>query len=263
MRARATVRRRMGIHLGSRGRPRLSRAPAVPTSQPASVRGWGGHHCTGGAQDRYALPQRRHPDQVTRRRGRVRTFRTVPSRKGRRRRGHRGHRTDRAMSGVGARATSRPDAARPSRLRRAGDAHLGSRDGARVIYGAIIGLALVVAPKRHPPTAGQAAVALLATAVAVALAEMYSEYVGAEARGRRRLTRSEVRTLAGEAGAVLFGAAFPAVFLILAAAGVMRVETALTLAQWTGLGLICGYAYLAARLAGSTRLASLGHAAAL
>ena len=45
------------------------------------------------------------------------------------------------------------------------------------------------------------------------------------------------------------GAAFPAVFFLLAAAGVM--DLAFTLSKWTGLGLIAVYGYVAARLSGS------------
>ena len=151
----------------------------------------------------------------------------------------------------------------PAALWRAIEAHLGSRDVARVVYGAILGLALVVALEQHPPTVGQTVGAIVATALAVGLAEMYSEFVGAEARERRHLSRSEVRALAADAGAVTFGAGFPAVFFILAAAGVVELATAFTLAKWTGLALICAYGYVAARLAGSGTGASLLHASAL
>jgi hypothetical protein len=148
-------------------------------------------------------------------------------------------------------------------VRRAVAAHLGSRDVARVIYGAIIGLALIVALDQHPPTAGQTLAAVVATAVAVGLAELYSEFVGAEARERRRLGRAEVRRLAGDAMAVAFGAGFPALFFLLALVGVMDLGAAFTWATWTGLGLICSYGYLAARLAGRSTGAALLHASAL
>jgi hypothetical protein len=143
------------------------------------------------------------------------------------------------------------------------EAHLGSRDVARVIYGAIIGLAFVVALEQHPPTTGQTVGAIVATALAVGLAEMYSEFVGAEARERRRIGRAEVRVLAADALAVTFGAGFPAVFFVLAAVGALELDTAFTLAKWTGLALIGGYAYLAARLAGSGTGAGVLHALAL
>src|SRR4051812_44347496 len=91
-------------------------------------------------------------------------------------------------------------------LRRAVAAHLQSHDVSRVIYGAIIGLALVVALEAHPPTAGQTIAAIAGTAIAVGLAEVYSEIIGTEARTRRRVPMSQVRAIAVNAGAVIFGA---------------------------------------------------------
>jgi hypothetical protein len=157
----------------------------------------------------------------------------------------------------------RPDHGLPLLVRRAIEAHLGSRDVARVIYGSIIGLALVVALDAHPPSAAEMVSILLGTAIAVGLAEVYSEFVGTEARTRHHVTREELRTLLADAGAVLFGAGFPAVFFALAAAGAVDLDTAFDLAKWTGLGLICAYAFAAARLAGSSRWQALVHAAVL
>jgi hypothetical protein len=130
--------------------------------------------------------------------------------------------------------------------------HLGSRQVARVVYGSIIGLALVVAIERHPPEPGVMAVWLVGTAIAVGLAEIYSEVVGAETSTRRQVTRHEVRHMTEDAAAVGFGVAFPAVFFLLAALSVIDVERAFTIAKWTGLGLIGFYGYWAARFAGAT-----------
>lgn len=146
-------------------------------------------------------------------------------------------------------------------VRRAVAAHLRSRDVSRVIYGAIIGLALVVALEAHPPTAAETIAAIAGTAAAVGLAEVYSEVIGTEARTRRRVPMSHVRGIAFDAGAVVFGAGFPIVFFILAAAGVLEVGVAFTLSKWTGLGLIGAYGYLAGRLAGAGVRAALLHAA--
>jgi hypothetical protein len=142
-------------------------------------------------------------------------------------------------------------------------AHLGSHDVSRLVYGATIGLALVVALQAHPPGAGQAAALLIGTAVAVGLAEVYSAYVGDEARTRRRPSHAEVLALTQDAGAVTAGAGFPAVFFLLAAAGALELDTAFNLAKWSGLGLICAYGYFAARLAGSRTPGALLHAAAV
>ena len=127
----------------------------------------------------------------------------------------------------------------------------GSREVAHIIYGAIIGLALVVALQIQPPPAGEAAAAIAGTAVAVGLAELYSEIVGAEARTRRPVVWHQVRGMATGAAAVFAGAGFPAVFFLLAAAGAIDDRLAYTLSKWTGLGLITGYGFLAARLSGS------------
>lgn len=129
-------------------------------------------------------------------------------------------------------------------------AHLGSRQVARVIYGAIIGLALLVVLEQHPPSDGAVAGSLIATAVAVGLAELYSEIVGSETRTRHRVGRRELATFADDALAVGFGISFPAVFFVLAALGVLETDTAFRIARWSGLGLIGFYGWVAGRLAG-------------
>ena len=148
-------------------------------------------------------------------------------------------------------------------VRRAVEAHLASRDVARVIYGSIIGLALVVALDAHPPTAGQAVGAIVGTAVAVGLAELYSDVVGAEARNRRALDGAQLRASAEDVAAVTLGAGFPAIFFVLAAAGALDLDTAFALAKWSGLGLLCSYGYLAGRLSGSSVGRAALHAAAV
>ena len=131
------------------------------------------------------------------------------------------------------------------------DAHLGSHKVARVVYGSIIGLALVVALQDHPPAAVVMAGWLVLSGVAVALAEVYSDVVGAETGQRHRVSRGQLVHMVEEAASVAFGVGFPAVFFLLAAVGVVQVDTAFTVAKWTGLGLIGFYGYWAARFAGS------------
>jgi hypothetical protein len=129
--------------------------------------------------------------------------------------------------------------------------HLGSRQVGRVVYGSIIGLALVVSIESHPPKPWVMAVWLTGTALAVGLAEVYSEIVGTETSTRRPVTRRDVGHMVDDAVAVGFGVAFPAVFFVLAAVGVLEVETAFSIAKWSGLGLIGFYGYWAARFAGA------------
>ena len=130
-------------------------------------------------------------------------------------------------------------------------AHLGSRQVGKIVYGSIIGLALVVAIEKHPPAAWVMAVWLLGTALAVGLAEVYSEVVGAETSTRQPVTRPQFRHMVEDAVAVGFGVSFPAVFFVLSALGLLQVDTAFTVAKWSGLGLIGFYGYWAARFAGA------------
>jgi len=131
------------------------------------------------------------------------------------------------------------------------EAHLGSREVGRVVYGAIIGLTLVVALDDHPPNALTMAAWLVLSAVTVALAEVYSEVVGAETRQRHRVTRRQVVHMFDEAAAVALGVGLPAVFFLMAAVGWMELDTAFAVAKWSGLGLVGFYGYWAARLSGA------------
>ena len=136
-------------------------------------------------------------------------------------------------------------------------AHLSSRQVSRVLYGSIIGLAVVVALEAHPPSAGVIAVTLLATAIAVALAELYSEIVGTEVRTHARIDRRQIIDILDEIAAVSIGIAFPCVFFLLAALGTIDRDAAFAIAKWSGLGLIAAYGFVAAHLSGDTVLRSL------
>jgi hypothetical protein len=142
-------------------------------------------------------------------------------------------------------------------VRRFIDSHLASNQVGRVVYGAIIGLALVVALEAHPPAPGAMVATLLGTGLAVGLAEVYSETLGAEVRTRRRVERAHLRAIWTDTVAVAFGIGFPAVFFVLAVAGAVEVDTAFDLAKWSGRGLIALYGFLAARLSGAPLMAAL------
>ena len=137
------------------------------------------------------------------------------------------------------------------------EAHLGSRQVSRVIYGSIIGLALVVALELHPPGNGVVIASLVATAIAVGLAELYSEIVGTETRERHRITRAQVVEILDDVGAVAFGIVFPALFFVLAVVGLFEDDTAFTLAKWSGVGLIGANGIVAGRLSGASTLAAV------
>src|SRR3954469_24689059 len=92
---------------------------------------------------------------------------------------------------------------------RAIKSHLGSEQVSRVIYGAIIGMALIVVLEHHPPTPLVCEVTLIATGLAVALAELYSEAIGEWMRPRQMVQRHHIRHIAKDVAAVFFGIVFP------------------------------------------------------
>jgi hypothetical protein len=141
--------------------------------------------------------------------------------------------------------------------------HLGSSQLSRLIYGAVIGLALVVALEGDEPGPAVMAATLVGTGVAVGLTEVYSEVVGTEVGTRRRVDRTRFREIAANAVAVTFGVSFPAVFFVLAAAGAMETDTAFEVAKWSGLPLTGFYGLCAARLRGEGWPAALFQAAAV
>ena len=140
-------------------------------------------------------------------------------------------------------------------------AHLRSGQVSKVVYGSIIGLALILALQSHPPGVLVVVGTLLATALAVALAEVYSELLGARARASLGEQTEPVREIAADSVAVALGISFPSVFFLAVPLGLVDVGTAFALAKWTGLGLIAGYGYVAARLSGIGPARSLLQAA--
>ena len=125
----------------------------------------------------------------------------------------------------------------------------------------MIGLALVVALEAHPPAAAATAATIVTTAIAVGLAELYSELVARRVRGR--VARRDDDALAPGVAAVVAGAAFPSLFFVLAAAGLLELDTAFTIAKWSGLGLIALYGFWAARLDGAPHHRAVLHAGAV
>jgi hypothetical protein len=136
-------------------------------------------------------------------------------------------------------------------VRAAIDSHLGSEQVGRVIYGAIIGMALIVVLEDHPPPAATDIGLLVATALAVGLAELYSDVVGTETRTRHRVNRAHLREILDDVVAVAFGIAFPSIFFVFALIGWIELDTAFKDAKWSGLALIGFYGFCAARLAGA------------
>jgi VIT1/CCC1 family predicted Fe2+/Mn2+ transporter len=124
-------------------------------------------------------------------------------------------------------------------------------------------MALIVVLESHPPTPVVTEVTLIATGLAVALAELYSEVIGEWTKSRQMVQRHHVRHIAKDVAAVFFGIVFPGFYFIIASFGWIETTTAFTLTKWTGLALIAGYGFAAGRLSGASVKISLLHALAV
>ena len=94
-----------------------------------------------------------------------------------------------------------------------------------------------VALEQHPPTTAQTIGAIVATALAVGLAETYSEFVGAEARGASASQPRGGPCIGGRGGGCdVRRGLFPRASSSPRQA--VELDTAFTLAKWTGLALI-------------------------
>ena len=102
---------------------------------------------------------------------------------------------------------------------------------------------------------------LLVSALTVALAELYSEVVGAETRERHRVTRPQLVAHARERRRGGPRRRLPGRVLPARLVHVIELDTAFTIATWGGLGLIGFYGYWAARFAGAPVLRALVQAA--
>jgi hypothetical protein len=117
------------------------------------------------------------------------------------------------------------------------------------VYGTIIVLAVVTGLDEVSASARDAFFGVLGAAFAVALSEMYADMIGATIRARRAPSRAEYREFIVDM-AFGFGAAmFPALFFVLAGLDVIGLGRAFTVAEWTGVGILFGYALFAARAA--------------
>jgi hypothetical protein len=129
--------------------------------------------------------------------------------------------------------------------------HLQARAVTHAIYQTVIVLAIVVSLERHPPPDGTLLVYVIGGAIAVGLADLYAGVVGRMIRERQPVNRRMVKD---DAVAILQGiavaVALPIVFFGLHRLGLLAVQRAFDLTEWTELVLIGLYAFVANRFAG-------------
>ena len=133
---------------------------------------------------------------------------------------------------------------------------VGHRAG-KVVYGIIIALAIVITLEAHPPGALEAEITILLGAVAVAIAEFYSDVLQTRITERRGVTREEMHRIGRHIGAVLVGALLPLPVFLLVSLGVLNIDAAFDLVKWMLVAVLFAYGFIAAQIGGAGTLRSL------
>jgi hypothetical protein len=133
----------------------------------------------------------------------------------------------------------------------------------RLVYGAVVILATLLAVGVAGPTVTDEIGAILLATLAVVFAEFYSEVVGATIRERRALTHRELVTMAGELGTLAFAAIPPLVVTAGSAIGLYSADTAIWASIWLLATSLFAFGFAAGRVSGRSLIGSAVAAAAL
>jgi len=133
----------------------------------------------------------------------------------------------------------------------------------RLVYGAVVILATLLAVTVAGPTVTDEMGAILLATLAVVFAEFYSEVVGATIRERRTLTHRELVTMAGELGTLAFAAIPPLVVTAGAAIGLYSPDFAIWVSIWILATSLFAFGFAAGRVSGRSLIGSAVAAAVL
>ncbi len=133
----------------------------------------------------------------------------------------------------------------------------------RLVYGAVVILATLLAVGVAGPSVVDEIGAILLATLAVVFAEFYSEVVGATIRQRRSLTGQELAAMAAELGALVFAAIPPLLVTGGAAIGLYTPDTAIWVSVWLLVALLFAFGFAAGRVSGRSLVGSAIAAALL
>lgn len=120
------------------------------------------------------------------------------------------------------------------------------------VYGSVIVLAVIIALDDTGASARGVIESVLAAAIATVLAEVYADHLAAMIRSARSPTAIERGERARNAAIGILAAVLPVTFFFLAGFDLISLDTAFSLAVWTGVGVVGSYAFVASRIAGSS-----------
>jgi hypothetical protein len=137
------------------------------------------------------------------------------------------------------------------------------RHADRAIYVLIAVMAVTVALEGVEDRPGKVLAYAIGAAIALTLAELFSDRIGISIRSGRRANAEELRHAYREALTGLVVVAVPIAFFVLAVLDAIELHAAFILSQWSGFAILAVYSFIASRAVGNSTLGSLARAAAL
>jgi hypothetical protein len=132
--------------------------------------------------------------------------------------------------------TTRGEGAQRSRFARLALGH--GHEVAGVVYGTVVAMATLTAAYANVKEPWRLAVIVWSTLFVLWVAHLYAHGLGESVVRGRRLDRAELKSVARRELAILLSAIGPSAPLLLAAVGVLRVNTSVWLALGIGLGIL-------------------------
>jgi hypothetical protein len=128
---------------------------------------------------------------------------------------------------------------------------------AGIVYGTIIVMSVIAAGSAGTQTnAAEIAALAIPTSIVLWIAHVYAHALELSVESGRRLTWTNLRTLARREASIIRAAVLPAAALLLGAFGLLADRTAVWLALGLGTTTLAGEAFVYARLEGLGKLAT-------
>ncbi len=129
---------------------------------------------------------------------------------------------------------------------------IGSRSS-KAVYGVILITAVLLGSEHNTTDALDIAGKVLLAAIAIVVAEVYSEYLGEKIRRKKSLTETERHAISYDAFAIFVVSLYPALVFFLSYLGLYSLETAFQISYVLSLLALGAFGYVASVYAGDAR----------
>lgn len=133
---------------------------------------------------------------------------------------------------------------------------IGSRSS-KAVYGLILITVVLIGLERHATDSMEVALKVLLAAIAIVIAEIYSEYLGEKIKRKKALSKREHKEISHDASAIFAVSLYPALIFLISALGLYSIEVAFKIAYTLSLIGLGAFGYIASMYAGDPRSTSI------